>query len=492
MSHFLSNVGGFAQGFGQGLWGGVRGTAEGLEALAEGAYGLATDPNARAQAWNDAVNAARTAEWAFENPGEAAAAVGRGVTNVYDNFVAAEQQAVANGQGAQFWGNVVGQGAFAAGTVVLPGLAVGKLAGAAGELGDATQLARTAAALEEATPALNSAARAAEAAAPVLPNPDALSFVAENSGVARSAPGQAWRDYQAQTIGADYDPLTGRGNVPALRFDNPNPKGKPYVKWDGYQTLPDGTTELIEAKTAIAVQNSKGPFVPQKVLKQLDNKSAALDQNPGYRGVIEVPSEQVAADAQALLDANGIENIGVRVRPFQDAAAPISELAADALPADAAATPLAALDPALEAAAASPTATDGSSLLNSGSRFGAGLLGAGALGNVLPPFAPADPVADATSSSQSLYGVTSGVGPDGLPTTPPPTLESPGDTSIAPAPAIDAAPADPAPADPLPAAPDPGVSLDSGADTIDFSRVDEGGAGGDGGFVDSMAGMELD
>ena len=169
MSDYLSDIGGFAQGFGHGLWGGVKGTAEGLGSLAEGAYGLATDPNARVQAWNDAVNAARTAEWAVENPGQAASAVGQGAANVYNNFVAAEQQAVANGQGAQFWGNILGQGAFAAGTVLLPGLAVGKLA-RAGELGDATQLARTAGTLEETAPALSDAAGAADgAAAAVLP-----------------------------------------------------------------------------------------------------------------------------------------------------------------------------------------------------------------------------------------------------------------------------------------------------------------------------------
>jgi hypothetical protein len=56
MSDLLSNVGGFATGFGQGLWGGAKGMVQGLGSLAEGAYGLATDPNARAQAWDDAVS----------------------------------------------------------------------------------------------------------------------------------------------------------------------------------------------------------------------------------------------------------------------------------------------------------------------------------------------------------------------------------------------------------------------------------------------------
>jgi hypothetical protein len=233
----------------------------------------------------------------------------------------------------QFWGNLAGQATFAAGTVLVPGLVEGKLAGAAGELGDASQLLKAGTTLEDAAPAISDAAGVAEgAAAPVLPNPDALSFVPENSGVAQSPAGQAWRDYQPQTIGADTDPLTGQSNVPALQFDNPNANREPFVKWDGYQQLPDGTTELIDAKTAISpFSTADGPFVPQCTLDQLVNKSAALDQNPGYTGVIEVPTDQAAADAQAALDNLGITNIDVRVRPSEDAAPAVPD-AAPAVP----------------------------------------------------------------------------------------------------------------------------------------------------------------
>jgi hypothetical protein len=64
MSGILSDVGGLAKGFGQGLWGGAKGMVQGQGSLAEGAYDIATAPNARAQAWNDAANAAQTVEWA--------------------------------------------------------------------------------------------------------------------------------------------------------------------------------------------------------------------------------------------------------------------------------------------------------------------------------------------------------------------------------------------------------------------------------------------
>jgi hypothetical protein len=80
--------------------------------------------------------------------------------------------------------------------VLVPGLVEGKLAGAVGELGNASQLLKAGTTLEDTAPAVTDAAGAVEGAttAPVLPNPDALSFVPENSGVAKNAAGQAWRD----------------------------------------------------------------------------------------------------------------------------------------------------------------------------------------------------------------------------------------------------------------------------------------------------------
>ena len=136
MSDLVSNIGNFARGFGEGVWSGATGMVTGLGNIAEGAYSLATNPNARAQAWNDAVQATKTVEWAAQNPGQAASAIGQGANNLYNGFVDAERQAEANGKGAEFWGNVVGQGAFAAGTVLVPGLAEAKFAGAAGDAGE--------------------------------------------------------------------------------------------------------------------------------------------------------------------------------------------------------------------------------------------------------------------------------------------------------------------------------------------------------------------
>ena len=140
--------------------------------------------------------------------------------------------------------------------------------------------------------------------------------VPESLGQPTSASQQAAQDYEAQTPGATTDPATGQKMVPALIYQNPNPNGRPYVKWDGSQVLPDRTTELIDSKTGIVPYSTdNGPIITSSVQTTLLNKSTALSQNPGYTGVIDLPTTAAANKAQSVLDQLGIENISVRIRP---------------------------------------------------------------------------------------------------------------------------------------------------------------------------------
>ena len=144
-------------------------------------------------------------------------------------------------------------------------------------------------------------------------------FVPENLRLPESpAMREAYR-CQAQTAGSSTDPVTGRSTAsPALKHDNPNPSGASIVRWDGIRVLPDGTIELIDAKTAGGIyQTRTGPFILQSFRDQLLRQSAALAQNPGYKGVIEVPTKEAAIEAQDIMDDLRIRNISVRIRPSQ-------------------------------------------------------------------------------------------------------------------------------------------------------------------------------
>ena len=58
-------------------------------------------------------------------------------------------------------------------------------------------------------------------------------------------------------------------------------------------------------------------FIPPSVENELERKSAALAQNPGYKGVIELPTAEAVAEARSVIAGLGIENISVRLRPFR-------------------------------------------------------------------------------------------------------------------------------------------------------------------------------
>ncbi|WP_229803902.1 hypothetical protein, partial [Litchfieldella qijiaojingensis] len=147
------------------------------------------------------------------------------------------------------------------------------------------------------------------------PNKRRLVFVDENLGKPRNTAMQRARDFESGTTGAYSDIQTGQRQVPALRYDNPNPQGAPYVKFDGARQLENGVIELIDSKTRIVpFSTSEGPFISQNVRSGILRKSEALSQSPGYRGVIEFPTIEARREGQKVLRELGITNISTRVR----------------------------------------------------------------------------------------------------------------------------------------------------------------------------------
>jgi hypothetical protein len=125
-----------------------------------------------------------------------------------------------------------------------------------------------------------------------------LSFVEESLSASSKA-----ADYQAGTTGARSNIFSRKLEVPALTYNNPNPRGRSFVKFDGIES--DGVT-LIDRKLNITSKS--------KQLRDLGRVSDVIAQNPGYSLFLEVPKQSVANRAIKILDKLGITNIGVRVR----------------------------------------------------------------------------------------------------------------------------------------------------------------------------------
>jgi filamentous hemagglutinin len=111
--------------------------------------------------------------------------------------------------------------------------------------------------------------------------------------------------FEAGTTGAFSDVLSQRKAVPAIRFDNPNPNGNNFVKFDGVEDV-DGIT-LIDRKTALTSFD--------KQIQSVQRVSNALKQNPGIKAVFEFPSQKAADRATNILIEQNIRNITVRVAP---------------------------------------------------------------------------------------------------------------------------------------------------------------------------------
>ena len=149
---------GFWSGVAEGFVGAAKGTWEGAKSLAKGGYALATDPEARQQAWETTKKVAgQVADYAgevYDDPAKAYRDARDGASAMYT--MAEEFVETAD---AEDWGKLVGAGVFEVGTALIP---VGAAAKAA-KLGKLSKVAKAADKIEDVVDAVDDAADAAKA-----------------------------------------------------------------------------------------------------------------------------------------------------------------------------------------------------------------------------------------------------------------------------------------------------------------------------------------
>ena len=72
-----------------------------------------------------------------------------------------------------------------------------------------------------------------------------------------------------------------------------------FVKFDAANPLSDGIVELIDTK--MSVMGRDGEFQFSGTADKSVRKSLALSQNPGCRGIVEVPTAAAADQASIML-----------------------------------------------------------------------------------------------------------------------------------------------------------------------------------------------
>ena len=102
--------------------------------------------------------------------------------------------------------------------------------------------------------------------------------------------------------------------IPALRYDNPNPRGMNFIKFDGIEVR-NGTTYLIDTKRNVPYWNKSAMKNLEKTFRRINE---AKNQNPEIKVIYEFPNEEAKIKFTDWLDKNSkyqktIDEI--RVRP---------------------------------------------------------------------------------------------------------------------------------------------------------------------------------
>ncbi len=110
------------------------------------------------------------------------------------------------------------------------------------------------------------------------------------------------QEFQWGTTGSMMQKVDGeaRNVIPALRYDNSNPRGMNFIKFDGIEVI-DDQTYLIDAKRNVSYWNESAMKNFGKTLRRINT---AKEQNPEIKIVYEFPDEKAKNRFTDWLDKN--------------------------------------------------------------------------------------------------------------------------------------------------------------------------------------------
>ena len=88
--------------------------------------------------------------------------------------------------------------------------------------------------------------------------------------------------------------------IPALRYDNSNPRGMNFIKFDGIEVR-NGTTYLIDTKRNVPYWNKSAM---KNLTKTFDRINEAKNQNPEIKIIYEFPDEEAKGHFDKWLENN--------------------------------------------------------------------------------------------------------------------------------------------------------------------------------------------
>ena len=108
--------------------------------------------------------------------------------------------------------------------------------------------------------------------------------------------------FQWGTTGSMMQKVDGeaRNVIPALRYDNSNPRGMNFIKFDGIEVI-DDQTYLIDAKRNIPYWNESAMKNFGKTLRRINT---AKEQNPEIKIIYEFPDEKAKGYFDKWLENN--------------------------------------------------------------------------------------------------------------------------------------------------------------------------------------------